>query len=371
MKRLRVAVIGVGHLGGLHAQKLAGMPGVELVGVVDPIESRRLAAAAQCGTQPFAEHRPLLDRLDAAVIATPAQSHHAIASELLSRGIHLLVEKPLCPTAAQADHLVRLARRRGAVLQVGHVERFNPAIQAVRPHLARPKYIEAVRAGPFSFRSTDIGVVLDLMIHDLDLVLWLVGSRVRRIEALGLSVLGGHEDVANARLEFQCGCVAVLSASRVSYQAVRRMQVWSARAFASVDFAACQSTVVFPDQVLLERRFDVDSAARELPERKWELLDRLLPQQHRQHEPVDGLLLELNDFVESIGNGRVPQVPGEQGRDAVALAERVLARIAAHAWDERPAGRVGPMAIPRPSVIPTPHWQLAGKRSASKRREAG
>lgn len=382
MKRLRAAVVGAGHVGRFHAQKLAGLDGVELVAVVDPVEARRNAVAAECHTQPLADHRSLADRIDAAVIATPTQLHHSIALELLQRGVHLFVEKPLCATAAEADELVRAAARRKVVLRVGHVERFNPALDPVRAELSDPKYIEAVRAAPFSFRSTDIGVVLDLMIHDIDLVLSMVRSRVRKVDALGLSVLGAHEDVANARLEFQCGCVAVLSASRVSYEAVRRMHVWTPRAFAAVDFAARTGTLVRPDPALVRRRLDLASLAAQGAEQRAQRLAALLPRQQTQCDPVDALRLELGEFVQSIRKSQAPSggdraalgCSGEEARDAVAVAERILAKITAHAWDDQPDGLVGPLAIPRPSVLPARaasarwSWQTARGRT---RREAG
>jgi predicted dehydrogenase len=333
---LRAAVIGAGHLGRFHAQKLARMEGVRLVGVADTNEANRLSVAAECGTQPLSDHRALVGQIDAAVIAAPTQWHHAIGVELLDRGIHVLVEKPLAATAAQADELVETARRRGAVLQVGHVERFNPALEPLRPHLSDPKYIEASRAGAFTFRSTDIGVVLDLMIHDIDLVLSLVRSPVRKVEALGFPVLTPHEDVANARLEFKSGCVAVLSASRVSHEAVRRMHVWTPRAFAAIDFASRSSTLVRPDTSLADRRCDLESLACHDADGKRRALEQLLPREERQAEQVDALLLELVDFVQSIRDGRSPRVPGEQGRDAVALAERILDKIAARARDDKP-----------------------------------
>ena len=370
MKDLRTAVVGAGHLGRFHAQKLARLDGVELVAVVDPVEARRNAVAAECHTQPLADHRPLADRIDAAGIAAPTQFHHSVALDLLDWGVHLFVEKPLSATAAQADELVAAAKRRGVVLQVGHVERFNPALKPVRAELVDAKYIEAVRAAPFSFRSTDIGVVLDPMIHDIDLVLSLVRSRVRKVDALGLSVLGAHEDVANARLEFQCGCVATLSASRVSYEAVRRMSVWTPRAFAAVDFAARTSTLVRPDAALVDRRFDLASLATPEPQQRAQQLAALLPRQQTQSEPVDALLLELTEFVQNIRSRATAVLgcSGEEGRDAIAVAERILAKIAGHAWDDQPDGLVGPLAIPRPSVLPSPHWQMAHGRT---RREAG
>jgi predicted dehydrogenase len=354
-------------LGSFHAQKLARFPDVELVAVVDPLPASRNRLAGQCGAQPFADHRPLLGQIDAAVVAAPTQHHHAIASELLNWGVHLLVEKPLCATSAQADDLVRAARRHGAVLQVGHVERFNPALTAVLPHVAAPKYIEAVRASGFTFRSTDIGVVLDLMIHDIDLALSLVRSPVRKIEALGLSVLGGHEDVANARLEFECGCVAALSASRVSHEPARRVQIWSAGGFAAVDLAARKTTFVHPSEAVLLRELDVAALAADESQDKERVLQSHLRREVTQFDACDALALELEDFVESIRTQRAPRVTGEDGRDAVAVAERILRKIHIHAWDAQPDGPVGPMAVARPAVIPSPHPGLA----PSPYREAG
>lgn len=372
MKKLRLAVIGAGHLGRLHAQKLAAMDQVELVAVVDPLAHRRNRVAAECRTQAMADHRRLFDQLHAAVIATPTRFHHPLGLEFLNRGVHLLMEKPLAANRAEADQLVEAAARNGAVLQVGHVERFNPALAAALPHVPNPKYIEAVRAGGFTFRSTDIGVVLDLMIHDLDLVLSMVRSPVRKVDALGLSVLGGHEDVANVRLQFQCGCAASLSASRVSYQPVRRMQIWAPRGFASIDLAARVTTLVHPSETLLRRRFKVDSlSAEEVEYYREHLFEEHLPRKQIESEAVDALTLELDDFLDSIRTPRSPRVTGEQGRDAVAVAEQILAKIHSHAWDDTPDGPVGPLATPRPSVIPAPHWTLAPADSPAQHKEAG
>lgn len=372
MRNLRVAVVGAGRLGGFHAQKLAAMPEVDLLGVVDPQPAARNRIAQLCSCRALSDHRSLLDEIDAAVIASPTCYHHAIGRELIEKGIHLLVEKPLCPSAAQADDLVALAEQKGATLQVGHVERFNPALRAAAPYVRDPKYIEAVRSGGFTFRSTDIGVVLDLMIHDIDLVLSLVRSPVRRVEALGLSVVGGHEDVANARIHFESGCVATLSASRVSRHPVRQMQVWSARAYATIDFASRTTRVVEPSAVLRRRRFDVQALTDEQVEHyKEHFLDEHLPEQTLESAPVDALAAELDDFIQSIRTPRIPRVTGAQGRDAVAVAEQVLNRIASHAWDEEADGPVGPLAIPRPSVIPAPHWHLAPTEAPIERKEAG
>jgi predicted dehydrogenase len=366
-----VAVVGTGRLGGFHAQKLARFPDAELVAVVDPVASRRDRVAAECRTQSLADCGPLLGQIDAAVVAVPTRFHHPVAMELLRWGIHLLVEKPLCATAAEADDLVRAAQRNGAVLQVGHVERFNPAVTAALPHLADPKYIEAVRASGFAFRSTDIGAVLDLMIHDLDLVLALVRSPLRRIEALGLSVLGGHEDVANARLEFESGCVASLSASRVNHEQVRRLNIWSAKGFAGIDFAARKTTLVRPSDTLLRRELDVDALAADATQDRQRILGEHLRREVTQFDAVDALALELEDFLASIRQQRRPRVSGEDGRDAVVLAERILRKIQTHAWDNRADGPVGPLAIPHPATIPAPHFALGASPPPARRREAG
>lgn len=372
MKRLRLAVVGAGRLGGFHARKLAASPQVELLGVVDPLPAARSPLAAECNTNALPDYGSLLDQLDAAVIAAPTRLHHKIALDFLSRGIHLLVEKPLTGTLAEADELVEAARRSGAVLQVGHVERFNPAFIAATSHAVEPKYVEAVRASGFTFRSTDVGVVLDLMIHDLDLLLSTVRSPVRKVDALGLSVMGGHEDVAHARLEFESGCVATLSASRVSYQAVRRMQLWSARAFAAIDFAARTTTLVRPSQALRRRQLDLDLLSADQVEHYREhLFDELLPCTQVEFEAVDALALEQEDFLESIRTLRRPRVSGEAGRDAIAVAEQILARIHTHAWDDAPDGPVGPLLAPRQQVIPAPHFDLSTASLPQVRREAG
>jgi predicted dehydrogenase len=327
---LRVAVIGSGRLGGFHAQKLACMAGVELVGAVDPLPANRDRLAAELRTTAFASHEPLVGKIDAAVIATPTIAHHRVAVDFLKAGTHLLVEKPLSATVAEADDLVEMARRRKVVLQVGHVERFNPALAAAAPHLEEPKFIEAVRASGFTFRSMDIGVVLDLMIHDIDLVLSLVRSPLRSVDALGVSLLGAHEDAAHARLTFASGCVANLSASRISYDPLRKMQVWAARSYANIDFATRTTTLVRPSETLLRGEFHADRLSPEQVEHyKTHLAEEHLPREQKTCNAVDALALELEDFVESIRTVRQPRVTGEAGRDALAVAEQVLASIAA------------------------------------------
>jgi len=364
---LHIALIGAGRLGGFHAQKLARMANVELVGVVDPLAANRDRLAAELHTTPYSSHRELPGRIDAAVIAAPTALHHELAVDLLESHTHLLIEKPICTTLAEADELVELARRNRLVLQVGHVERFNPALAAAMPHARNPRYIEAVRASGFSFRSMDVGVVLDLMIHDIDVVLALVRSPLRSVEALGAAILGGHEDVAHARLEFQSGCVVNLSASRVSYETARKMQIWTPRAYANVDFGARMLTLVRPSESVLRGEFQADQLVPEQVEYyKTRLAEEHLPRQRQTFEAVDALALELEDFVDSIFSLRPPLVTGEAGRDALAVAEQILASIASRGWD-----RVSKPATLYPRIVPAPHFNGAAMERAETERKAG
>lgn len=357
MNPSRIIVVGAGRLGGFHAQKLAARDDVELVAIVDPVAENRDRVAQQCHTRALADYRPLLQQIDGAVIAAPTSLHYQIAREALDAGVPILLEKPICTTRTEADELVALARRRGVVLQVGHVERFNPAFDAVASKVHAPKYIEAVRASGFTFRSTDVGVVLDLMIHDLDLVLSMVRSPLRRVEALGISVVGGHEDVANARLEFECGCVASLSASRVSHEAIRRMDVWTAEGFSAIDFAARSTLAVRPSEALRRREFHIETLTpEELEHQRAHFAEEHLPQERATFDAVDALGLETADFLDSIRTRREPRVTGEAGRDALAAAERILNRIEAHGWDASVDGPAGPLALPSRHLIPTPHF---------------
>jgi predicted dehydrogenase len=366
---LRLAVVGVGHLGRIHARLILGLGNVELVAVVDPVEANRFQVAVDCGAQALADHRELFGRVDAAVIATPTRFHHRVGMELLSQGIHLLIEKPLAVSLTEADELAAEAQRRGLVLQVGHVERFNPAWTAVLPHLREPKYIEATRCGPFSFRSTDIGAVLDIMIHDLDLVLSLVRSPLAHVDALGLAVLGRHEDVANARLTFENGCVAALSASRVSSTPRRTMQVWTSRRFARIDFAERTAEVVAPSEAVVARQIDVERlSATEREQLKAELFEKHFSRETLTVDRCDALTAELEDFVTSVRAGHLPRVDGRQGQAVLAAAEQILAKIGTHRWEGSVEGPTGPLAIPAPRIVPAPHWDAARHRS---RKQAG
>jgi predicted dehydrogenase len=350
MSRLPLAVVGVGHLGKEHARILSGMAGVDLVGVADPDRRQAEAVAARCGTRAFSGHRELLGQVAAAVVAAPTIHHHAIARDFLAAGVPLLVEKPLAAAPAEAKDLVALAAERGVMLQVGHIERFNSAFEELQSRSLRPCYVRAERYGGFTGRSTDVGAVLDLMIHDLDLVLTLARSEVCRVEALGFAVLGGHEDVAQARLVFADGCVADLSASRVHSEAKRQMQVWGPEGYAGVDFARRRLTLMQPGERLRQGKIDsrrLDAAM--LAGLKGDLFGGYVQTcevdcsaRHR----ADQLTRELEEFVRCVREGAAPRVSGQAGLEALEVAGRVLDAVAAHQWEGRADGAVGPRQLP-------------------------
>ena len=357
MSKLRIAVIGVGHLGKIHSRLLRGVEGTELVGVVDPVEAARTAVAADLKVTAFADHRPLLGQIDAAIIATPTRFHHAVAAEMLSSGVHVLVEKPITPSVADAKDLVALADEHSLVLQVGHVERFNPAFVAAQPHITDPKYIEVFRTAPYTCRSVDVGVVLDLMIHDLDLVLSLVRSEVVSVDALGAAVFGPNEDWAQARLMFKNGCVANLTASRVSPTVQRSLAAHWPGGTANIDFAAKKASLISHSPVQEEPLDVLRASAAEQTQIKERLFQDYLPLTELPVVESNAILEEQRDFVASIRQSRQPQVSGRDGLRALDAAERILAGIAAHHWDGSARGRTGPHYEEPSGILAGPHWQ--------------
>lgn len=330
MKALRVAVVGVGHLGKEHARILAGLPEVELVGVADVNHEQAQAIARRHNTHAYPDYWPLLNNVDAASIVVPTTYHLAVGREFLKRGIPLLIEKPIALTVTEAQELVELADRHAAVLQVGHIERFNPAYEDLRSRSLKPKLIRAQRVGPFTGRSTDVGVVLDLMIHDIDLVLALVQAPVRSVEAVGMSVFGGHEDIANARLHFANGCVAEITASRASPTASRQMQLWGPEGYAEVDFATRKLTLVQASEQV--RRHGLDPARLDPASRariREELFTRHLEMMTVDGKAQDQLTCELQEFVTCVQTGTTPRASGRDGLAALGVAERILQAIGA------------------------------------------
>lgn len=364
MADLRMAVIGVGHLGKEHARILAGLRGVKLVGVADVNAEQAQAVAQRVGTKAYADHRDLLSQVDAATIVVPTTYHYQVACDFLNLGIPLLMEKPLARTLAEAEELAELAEHKRTLLQVGHIERFNPAFEELQQHSMRPKFIQAERIGPFTGRSTDIGVVLDLMIHDLDLLLTLVNSPVKTVEALGVSLFGEHEDVANARLHFADGCVADVTASRASPQPARRMHIWSAEGYASVDFKKRHLSLVQPAPHLRGKRPDARHLdPRSLLRLKDEMFSRHLQSLQLDCNHGDQLTRELEHFIHCVSTGLRPRVSGADGLKALALADRVQDSLNGHRWEGRTDGPVGPRSLPRP-LGPLFH-PLAGSDAAA------
>jgi len=370
MTRLRIGVVGVGHLGRHHARILAAMPGVDLVGVVDVSAARAGTVAARCATAALDDYRRLVDSVDAVTIAVPTTAHREVAAAFLARGIATLVEKPMTRTVAEAEELIALARATGAVLQVGHIERFNPALRALEAMPIRPRYISAERLSTHSFRSTDIGVVLDLMIHDLDLILTLIAAPVHSVQAVGLSLFGAHEDLAHAWIEFDDGSVANLAASRASYSPVRKMRLWGAEGYASLDFAAGRVTRVRPSEHLRRGRLDLDGVDPTQPAAiKEHLFGKVLRVDHLEGQPGEPLALELENFVRAARGLERPRVSGEDALRALRLADQVLRSLEGHRWDTPAVAATAP-APPAPeagSVLQGPHaWRIKSLRQSSQ-----
>jgi predicted dehydrogenase len=304
---LRVAVVGVGHLGRHHARILSTLDGVALTAVVDTIPERAAEIAASCHTSPLTDHREILGRVDAVVVAVPTEIHRDMALAFLERGTSVLVEKPMAHSVAEADEMIAAAGASGATLAVGQTERYNPAFAAVAPLVTSPRFIEVHRLGAFSERSLDIDVVFDVMIHDLDIILALVRSELVSVEAVGVPVLTPKFDIANARLRFASGCIANVTASRISRDRVRKIRFFQPDAYLSIDYAAQEV-----EGWRLVRRDGQRPAIEggQIPV--------------KQDEP---LRRELMDFVQAVRERRVPIVDGLAGRRALALATEIAARM--------------------------------------------
>lgn len=307
---MRVGVIGVGYLGSLHARKLASFPDVDLAGVCDIDEKRGRAVAQECATSYVARTRDLLRVVDAVSIAVPTTAHFGVAMEAMRAGVHVLLEKPIAATVREGRALVREAGARRLVFQIGHLERFNPAVLAAASLLTEPKFIECHRLGPFGGRGSDVDVVLDLMIHDIDLILAFVRSPVSRIQAVGVPVVSTNIDIANARLAFAGGCVANVTASRVSARKQRKIRIFQEDAYVSMDFVE--------HRIQIFRRTWPDGPGRGLPEIAGERLET---------EGGDPLRDEIRSFVDCARSGAPPRVSGGDGLAALELAFRILRKM--------------------------------------------
>lgn len=335
MVRTKTAVIGVGHLGKFHAKIHKENPRAELVAIVDANNSERLGAlAAELGCAALADAALLPRDVQAVSIAVPTVHHAAVAIPLLERGVHCLIEKPLAASVEEADRILAAAKKGRAKVAVGHVERFQPGLRKVRAMGLKPRFIECHRLAPFSFRSLDVGVVHDLMIHDLDLILDLVGSPVETLDAAGGAILTKSEDVASVRLVFADGARANVTASRASLQPMRRFRMFSGEAYVSLDFQKNYGLVVKkgPEwekgRAMLEN-FDPTT---QMPGPEW-IRDRVLSVEELDLSEMDRpLQAEIDSFLRSVQENTEPEVPGEDGRAALALADRIVREIRAHAW---------------------------------------
>jgi predicted dehydrogenase len=305
MDKMRVGVIGVGALGRHHARVYASLPDAELVGVVDTHPGRAQEVAAPLGAKAFSHHADLLGKVDAVSIATPTTLHAEIGTQFLKAGIHVLVEKPIAHTLEDADRLIRTAQESNRVLQVGHLERFNPAVVQLREIVRKPRFFEAHRMGLFSPRSLDIDVVLDLMIHDLDIICLLVKSPVAQVSAVGIAILTNRIDIANARLHFEDGCVANITASRVSMEKIRKLRLFQKQEYISLDYTR-QDVAIFSLK---------HNGGAGLPE----IINRKLTPENK--EPLQ---LELRAFLDSTQGLCPVGCTGEEGRSALSLAIQIL-----------------------------------------------
>jgi predicted dehydrogenase len=302
---LRCAVIGCGHLGTYHAQKYAALPGCELVAVVDVDHHKALEIASHYGGQALQDYSELLGKIDAVSIVVPTVLHHQVAGDFIKSGVHVLVEKPMTVTIEEADQLIALAEQAKIVLQVGHLERFNAALLELELESDSPQFIEAHRLNAFNPRSNDVNVVLDLMIHDIDIILDLVDSKIKRIDACGISVLTGDTDIANARIEFDSGCVANVTASRVSTRTERKMRMFCHHSYISLDYQ---------NHTLTQRKIGEGTMLDGIPE---------IETESSTYEDGDALLMEITHFLECIRKQQAPLVTGQAGRRALETAIRI------------------------------------------------
>jgi predicted dehydrogenase len=312
MKPVRAAVVGVGYLGKFHAEKYAGLADAELVAVVDADIGRAREIAAKHNAAAYSDYRELIGKVDAVSIVVPTNLHHAIAKDFLLAGVDVLVEKPITVTLQEADDLVAAAKNNNRILQVGHLERFNGAIVALNGILNKPMFIESHRLAPFKDRGIEVDVILDIMIHDIDIILNLVGAPVTSIHAVGVPVVSSQtNDIANVRLEFATGCIANITASRISVKEMRKIRIFQQDAYISIDYAA-QDIEVY---------------------RKMELGDQYdTPQimyDDIEIKQADSLMEEIRSFVNAVRTRCAPAVPGEAGRDALKIALEIVHQVEA------------------------------------------
>lgn len=305
MKTIKTGVIGVGYLGNFHAQKYHFLPQSQLVGVCDNNKDQANQVAQQCNTQAFYDYHDLLDHVQAVSIAVPTPKHFEVAKTCLERGIHVLVEKPICTRIEDANQLIAIAKRKNVILQVGHLERFNNGIRAIAPNIKKPRFIESIRLAPFKLRGTDVNVALDLMIHDIDIIHSLVHKNIDSISANGASVLSDFIDIANARIEFNGGCVANVTASRISLKTERRIRIFQDNGYLSLDL---------DKKKLYMHKKSKDEMYPGVP--------KIISEEH-SFDTGDALKDQIDSFLNCILHDTAPVVSGEDGRDALRVAVEI------------------------------------------------
>lgn len=317
MKNITVGVIGVGYLGKFHAEKYAAMEGVTLAGVADVDHEKAAEIAKKCNTEMFTDYRDMLDHVDAVSVVVPTSQHYEVADTCLEKGIDVLIEKPMTETLDQADALIAKAAAKNLIIQVGHLERFNPAVMAMEKHITQPLFIESHRIHVFKSRGLDVDVVLDLMIHDIDIILSIVDAPIKTIHTVGVPVVTPTTDIANARLIFENGCTANVTVSRISKDNIRRIRVFQPRSFVSVDYGKKEITVIRLKKEISENGFPKEEIIRS------------------SYEEKDALETELKDFAANVRNRSTPRVSGSEGRRAIAVALEIMSQIREHAAKHR------------------------------------
>jgi predicted dehydrogenase len=312
MQKIKIGVIGVGYLGKFHAQKYAAMDDVELVGVADPDPITGRSVAEDNNTTPFTDYKDLLNLVDAVSIVVPTSLHHRVALDCLAAGVDIMVEKPFTTTIEEADELISLAAEKDKIIQVGHLEQFNPAVMAMEEHLTTPIFIESHRIHTFKNRALDVDVVLDLMIHDIDIILSIVDSPLKTVHTVGLPVVTQTTDIANARLIFENGCTANVTVSRISQDNIRRLRIFQPRSFVTIDYGKKELTVI-------KQHKDLDENG--------------MPRRDITHScfiEIDALEMELIDFVSNVRKRTKPRIAGQEGRRALKTATEIIDQIQNH-----------------------------------------
>lgn len=321
-------MIGVGHLGKEHARVYAEMPGVDLYGVVD-VQSKQAEKIAQLyNTRYFTNYKEVINNVAAVSIVVPTKYHYAIAKEFLQQGVHVMIEKPMTGTVSEARELIDISEKKKLVLQAGYIERFNPTIVAIKKLSIKPKFIECHRLSPFTFRSADIGVVLDLMIHDIDIILHITGSKVKKFDAVGVNVISDKEDIANVRIQFENGCVANITASRVSLTPMRKMRLFSEDSYISIDYQKKDALIYKKSPKLTLKSLNISEMdISTIADLKSYVFGDLLKIERVNMDDYEPLKKELESFVDCVVEQKKPVVSGEEGLKAIEVANDIVCEI--------------------------------------------